>query len=69
MSHRIASVTPYTTSVNMNLGVWLRSVMRARPAARIAKQLSADHLVGNAELGGTVQLWEWIGDGATTFSF
>jgi hypothetical protein len=23
----------------------------------------------NADLGGTVQLWEWIGDGATTFSF
>ena len=69
MSHRIAPVTPYTTSVDMNLGVWLRSVMRARPAASIAKQLSAGHLVGNAELGGTVQLWEWIGDGATTFSF
>ena len=34
-----------------------------------AKQLSADQLVANAELGGTVQLWEWIGDGATTFSF
>ncbi len=29
----------------------------------------ADHLVANADLGGTVQLWEWIGDGATTFSF
>lgn len=34
-----------------------------------AKQLSADQLMANAELGGTVQLWEWIGDGATTFSF
>jgi predicted peroxiredoxin len=34
-----------------------------------AKQLSADHLVANADLGGTVQLWEWIGYGATTFSF
>lgn len=26
-------------------------------------------LVANARLGGTVQLWEWIGDGATTFSY
>ena len=34
-----------------------------------AKQLSADQVVSNADLGGTVQLWEWIGDGATTFSF
>lgn len=35
-----------------------------------AKQLDAKALVANAELGGTVQLWEWIGaDGATTFSY
>ena len=34
-----------------------------------AKQLPADHIVSNADLGGTMQLWEWIGDGATTFSF
>lgn len=34
-----------------------------------AKKLDAAALVDNAELGGTVQLWEWIGDGATTFSF
>jgi predicted peroxiredoxin len=34
-----------------------------------SRRLSPDHLVANAELGGTVQLWEWIGDGATTFSF
>lgn len=34
-----------------------------------AKQLPAEALVDNAGLGGTVQLWEWIGDGATTFSF
>jgi hypothetical protein len=27
-------------------------------------------LVSNARLGGTVQMWEWIGDeGATTFSY
>lgn len=26
-------------------------------------------LLGNAEVAGTVQFWEWIGDGATTFSF
>ena len=34
-----------------------------------AKQLDAAALVANAELGGTVPLWEWIGDGATTFSY
>ena len=34
-----------------------------------SKQLDADGFVPNAKLGGTVQLWEWIGDGATTFSF
>ena len=34
------------------------------------KKLDAGGLVDNAELGGTVQLWEWIGDeGATTFSY
>jgi predicted peroxiredoxin len=34
-----------------------------------SKQLDADGLVANAKLGGTVPLWEWIGDGATTFSY
>ena len=35
-----------------------------------AKQLDKGDLVPNAELGGSVQLWEWIGDdGATTFSY
>ncbi len=35
-----------------------------------AKQLDKGNLLPNAELGGTVQLWEWIGDdGATTFSY
>lgn len=34
-----------------------------------AKHLDADSLVANATLGGTVPLWEWIGDGATTFSY
>lgn len=35
-----------------------------------AKELDADQLIGNAELGGTVPMWEWIGDdGATTFSY
>jgi predicted peroxiredoxin len=33
------------------------------------KKLAADGLLDNADLGGTVQLWEWIGDGATTFSY
>ncbi|GAB4008211.1 DsrE family protein [Nocardioides ultimimeridianus] len=34
-----------------------------------AKGLDAGDLLANAELGGTVQLWGWIGPGATTFSY
>lgn len=34
-----------------------------------ARKLDEQQLVSNARLGGTVQLWEWIDDGATTFSY
>ncbi|MFZ6005614.1 MAG: peroxiredoxin [Actinomycetota bacterium] len=34
-----------------------------------SKSLDKGDLVPNAELAGTVPLWEWIGDGATTFSY
>ncbi len=35
-----------------------------------AKALDKGDLLSNAELNGTVPLWEWIGDeGATTFSY
>lgn len=34
-----------------------------------SKKLDEAGLVSNARLGGTVPLWEWIGDGATTFSY
>ncbi len=34
-----------------------------------AKALDQAQLIDHAQLGGTVQLWEWIGDGATTFSY
>lgn len=35
-----------------------------------ARKLDKGDLVTNAELGGTVPMWEWIGDeGATTFSY
>ena len=34
-----------------------------------ARRLDEGTLVANARLGGTVPLWEWIGDGATTFSY
>ena len=35
-----------------------------------ARKLDADELLKNAELGGTVPLWQWIGeDPATTFSY
>jgi predicted peroxiredoxin len=35
-----------------------------------AKKLDEGQLIAGAELGGTVPMWEWIGDeGATTFSY
>jgi predicted peroxiredoxin len=39
------------------------------PICFSARQLDEATLVPNAELGGTIPLWEWIGDGATTFSY
>ena len=39
------------------------------PVCFNAKQLDKGQLLPNADLAGSVQLWEWIGDeGATTFS-
>ncbi|MBB3751445.1 putative peroxiredoxin [Mycolicibacterium sp. BK634] len=34
-----------------------------------SRNLDAATFIAGAEAGGTVQLWEWIGDGATTFSY
>lgn len=34
-----------------------------------ARQLDDSRLMSNAEIGGTVPLWQWIGDGAVTFSY
>jgi predicted peroxiredoxin len=35
-----------------------------------ARQLDHDELLANAKIGGTVPMWEWIGDeAATTFSY
>lgn len=34
-----------------------------------SKGLQDAPLIANAKIGGTVQMWEWIGDGATTFSY
>jgi predicted peroxiredoxin len=39
------------------------------PVCFNSKQLDPSTLIANAELAGTVQLWEWIGEGATTFSY
>jgi predicted peroxiredoxin len=40
------------------------------PICVTAKGLESAPLVANASLGGTVQLWEWIGpEAATTFSY
>lgn len=34
-----------------------------------SKHLDPETFIAGADPGGTVQLWEWIGDGATTFSY
>jgi predicted peroxiredoxin len=34
-----------------------------------AKELDETNLIKSAEIGGTVPMWRWIGDGATTFSY
>jgi predicted peroxiredoxin len=34
-----------------------------------AKGFDEAQLIKSAEIGGTVPLWRWIGDGATTFSY
>jgi predicted peroxiredoxin len=34
-----------------------------------ARKLSQDSLIESAEIGGATPLWEWIGDGATVFSY
>lgn len=39
------------------------------PVCFNAKKLDRADLIAGAELQGTVPLWEWIGDGATTFSY
>jgi predicted peroxiredoxin len=39
------------------------------PICFAARRLGEDGLVGNATLGGATPLWEWIGDGATVFSY
>ncbi len=40
------------------------------PICFSARHLPEDSLLGNATLGGTVPLWQWIGDEpATTFSY
>lgn len=40
------------------------------PVCFEARQLDKGDLLANAEIGGTVPMWQWIGDeGATTFSY
>jgi predicted peroxiredoxin len=34
-----------------------------------SKHLDPATLIDGATIGGTVPMWEWIGDGATTFSY
>jgi predicted peroxiredoxin len=39
------------------------------PICFSARKLDESQLVGNARLGGATPLWEWIGEGATVFSY
>jgi predicted peroxiredoxin len=39
------------------------------PICFTAKKLDEGALVSNAKLAGATPLWEWIGDGATVFSY
>lgn len=39
------------------------------PVCFNTKKLDDSTLIAGAELQGTVPMWEWIGDGATTFSY
>jgi predicted peroxiredoxin len=39
------------------------------PICFSARKLSPGDLVEHAEIGGATPLWEWIGDGATVFSY
>ena len=39
------------------------------PICFSARKLSEDGLIENAQLGGATPLWQWIGDGATVFSY
>lgn len=42
----------------------------ACPICFDARKLDRDNLLANAELGGTIPMWQWIGDeGAVTFSY
>jgi predicted peroxiredoxin len=39
------------------------------PICFTSKKLDEAQIVGNARLAGATPLWEWIGDGATVFSY
>ena len=39
------------------------------PICFSARKLEESQLVGNARLGGATPLWQWIGEGATVFSY
>ena len=39
------------------------------PVCFNSKKLASDGLIAGAEIQGTIPMWEWIGDGATTFSY
>ena len=57
----------------MSLGKQVTAIYRPLGVCPIyfdARKCDKSQLVGNAELAGTVPMWQWIGDeGATTFSY
>jgi len=43
--------------------------MLACPFCFDSRKLDKADLIESAEIGGATPLWEWIGDGATVFSY
>ncbi len=49
---------------------WRKAGVFARIVEALQLKLDKDGLIDNAEIAGTVPMWDWIGDeGATTFSY
>jgi hypothetical protein len=66
---RPGGVQPGSRAV-ISLCTGLEDSERVCPICFDARRLDKGNLVANAELGGTVPMWDWIGDeAATTFGY